>query len=87
MDSNTFVMRGEAAELRWGWHQAAALSSWQINGDTATATVVSADAFRVSQRPVTFVTQSPKGYTWTWPVHSLQIDGAQLTARLGPSEE
>jgi hypothetical protein len=85
MDGNAFVVKGETAELKWGYRQAAVLSSWQITGGTATATVVSADAFRVAQQPLTLAIQSPGGHTWSWPVESLQIDGDRVTARLGAS--
>jgi hypothetical protein len=48
--------------------------------------VLSADAFKVSQRPLTFVVRRPKGVTWRWPVQTLQIDSGSLTASLGPQE-
>lgn len=87
METNTFVVRGKTAELRWGYQQAAVLGAWQITGDqTIEASIVSADDLRVSQRPLMFVTQSPNGHTWTWPVASLQIDGSRLTGTVGTSE-
>jgi hypothetical protein len=48
---------------------------------------VSHDAYAVSQRPLTFVVQRPEGrQPWRWPVQTLQIVDARLTAVLGPQE-
>jgi hypothetical protein len=87
---NTFVFRGEAAELRWGYHPAATVKDWTITPQdasslTVTARVVSSDAFRVSQHPIVF-TVPRQSADWTWPVKSLQIVGESLTAVLGPPE-
>lgn len=80
---------GEAAEVRWAWHQAAALGAWTIaaqgDGLQVTATIVSADEFRVSQAPLTFAVPRGEQPAWTWPIepNTLQITGSTLTARLG----
>jgi hypothetical protein len=49
------------------------------------ATVVSSDAFRVSQRPLAFIVPHADG-EWQWPITTLQIEGASLNAALGPKE-
>lgn len=88
--SNAFTFRGEAAEVRWGYHRAATLESWEFqptsDGATVTAKVLSTDAFRLSQPVLTFAVPRPSG-AWLWPVRSLQIVGSTLMASLGPPEE
>lgn len=83
---NDLRVKGAAAELRWGYHRAATLGAWSVGGTpgawTFTATVVEADTFRVSQRPLKVVT--PNG--WHWPVFTLQMTGTSLTAVVGPME-
>jgi hypothetical protein len=74
----------------WSYHTAASLGPWTMTmgpeGITLTASVLSADAFKVSQRPLTFVVRRPKGVTWRWPIQTLQTDSGSLTASLGPQE-
>jgi len=84
---NTFDIRGEAAELRWGYLPAAQLRDWTFNPSslTVTARVVSSDAFRVSQHPIVF-TVPRQTCVWKWPVLSLQIVDGSLSAALGPQE-
>ena len=86
----SMTITGPQAQLRWGYYQAAQLGSWSVEagpgGGTLTATVVSQDAFRVSQRPLTFVVTRPKGVVWRWPIQTLQIAGTTLTASIGPQE-
>ena len=77
---NDIVLKGAAGELRWGYHVAASLSTWEVSRQTLTAKVVSHDPFRVSQQPVTFVVPRPKGRDWSWKITSLQITGTTLTA-------
>jgi hypothetical protein len=86
---HSWTFRGDAAELRWGYHPAATLKDWtmtpQDSSFSVTAHVVSSDAYRVSQRPIVFTV--PRQTTvWQYPVLELQIVGQTLTATLGPSE-
>lgn len=88
---NTFTVGGRQAELRWSYHVAASLGPWTLTmdrsgGGALTAQVVSADTFRVEQRPLTFRTVRQNAAPWEWPVTSLHIAGATLTAALGPQE-
>lgn len=82
MEKNVTSIKGAAAELRWGYAIAAALGAWSVAGDpgawTFTATVLSQDDFKVSQRPLIVVT--PNG--WRWPVKTLQIAGGSMHASL-----
>lgn len=84
------TLQGVDASLRWGYHAAATLRGWRIERDergwgALTATVIKADTFRLSQRPLVFAAAHTKG-TWRWNVTELQISGAVLTARLGQRE-
>lgn len=80
--TNSVTFGGDAGELRWGYHQAAVLGPWTITGETLTATVVSADAFRTSQPAVTFRVSRSSGVPWEWRIAELNIAGASLRARL-----
>mgnify|MGYP001562449127 CR=1 FL=1 len=85
----TVTIPGGEAFLRWGYYPAATLHAWtvtkQASGWTLAATVTTTDTFRVSQRPLVFAAPTAKG-VWRWPIVSLQIEGASLTAVLGPKE-
>lgn len=76
--------------MSWAYHTAAELANYTISRDengarTLRATVTSSNAFRLTQRPLTFVVTLAAG-VWRWPIESLQIAGRALTARLGPPE-
>lgn len=83
------TIRGVEAVLRHGYHVAGTLGPWTVtrgdSGWTLSASVIKADAFRVSQRPLAFMATHATG-TWRWSVTTLQITGASLTAVLGPME-
>lgn len=83
MDGKTsFVIKGAAAEIRWGYHRAAALEQWEVKENSATAKVVSLDRFRVTQRPLKFVAHTPSGHRWTWEINSLQVAGQTVSMSL-----
>lgn len=88
---NTFTFRGEAAEVRWGYHLAATVKDWEFTPLDAssfrvTAHVVSSDTSALSQPALTFCVPRSNGVRWTWPVQSLQITGQALSAALGSQE-
>ncbi len=81
--------KGVNGFLRQGYHQAADVTDWTLTsiptGWSLHATVRSSNAFRVSQRPLTF--EAPiQGGVWRFPVLELQIQGVVLNALLGPKE-
>ena len=88
--AHSVTVSGVTGSLRWAYHEAALVTAWTVTrtGDvwTLSATVGKSDAFRVSQRPLRFVAPHAHG-AWTWPVESLQMTGASLTAVLGPPEK
>lgn len=60
LSANVVAVRGQSATVKWGYHRACELASWSfagsgIAGGTVTATVVSRDAFKLSQDPLTLV--------------------------------
>jgi len=84
------TIRGVNATVRWGYYPAAVLRAWTVtrpaDGPTVlAATVVSHDAFRLSQQPLALVATHATG-AWRWPIHELQMVDGALTARLGPRE-
>jgi hypothetical protein len=80
---------GQQGSLMWAYHTAAAVRDWTITngelGRTLSARLEKTDSFRVSQRPLTFVA-THANRAWRWPITTLQITGATLTAVLGPRE-
>jgi len=91
----TVVARGRGGAIVWGAGPAAELSTWAVARDahfkfSLSARVARADSYRLRQIPLHFTAprpQKPAGL-WYFPVlpHTLQIDGAALTAQLGPPE-
>ena len=82
-------LSGQAAECWWGYYKAAGLGAWTVTRAefgtwTLTATVLTPDAFRMQQRPLTFVARHANG-TWRWPILTMDPDGGpnQLRATLG----
>jgi hypothetical protein len=84
MDANSITVKGQEGRIVWGYHTAARLAAWCIDGHTLTATVQESDTFRVTQQPLTFVVSRPTGSPWVWTVASLQVAGQTLTASLLP---
>lgn len=81
---------GVAASLAWGYTSAATLGAWQASRQDdgrwrLTAQLISADTFRVAQRPLRFEARHAKG-AWRWPVIELQMTSGSLTAILGACE-
>jgi len=91
----TIVLRGQRGTILWSGSDAAELSRWTLCRDdqfkfTLTAHVERADSFRLRQLPLLFTAPrktKPAGL-WCFPVlpKSLQVQGAALTAALGPPE-
>jgi hypothetical protein len=84
-------LQGRDGAIRWGYYPAATLRPWSVTPAEAggpavlTASIVSSDAYRLAQQPLVFVTSHAAG-VWRWPIVTLQITGASLTATLGPKE-
>lgn len=83
-------VKGVGGEVRWGYHRAAIISTWNIRateqGATLLATTTQIDTFAVSQRPLVFAVPRPNGVVWRWSVVSLQVSGDRLTAALAETE-
>jgi len=75
------TFRGQAAQIRWGYHCAATLGTWTVEAGVLSAQIEHVDAFRVSQSPLMLVVGAS-----SHPLDGLQISGGTLTARLGPQE-
>lgn len=88
--SHRVTMRGPAAEIRWAFYRAAELGAWSLEvsptGGTVHAPIVSQDPLRLTQQALTFVVPRPNGVPWRWPIQSLTVTDASLTAQVGPME-
>lgn len=85
------TVTGVQASLKWGYYEAATLSTWTVTkiadgpGWSLSATVRTKKESWVSQHPLVFVAPHAGG-AWRFPVTALQITDASLTATLGPKE-
>jgi hypothetical protein len=86
------MLTGVVGYIRWAYYTAAQLEGYTVTRNKAgtvwslTAMVVLSDAFKMAQRPLTFVATHKKG-EWRFPIVSLTVDlNSRLTATLGPPE-
>lgn len=70
---NKITLKGSAAQVKYGYLPAAELGAWTLDGPTLSAHVLSHDAFRISQSPLTFVVKRPKGLPWVWAIDTYTI--------------
>jgi hypothetical protein len=88
----SLTLTGVVGHLKWHYYTAAAINGYTVTRVGAvwslTANVILADAFKLSQTPLTFVAKHTKG-EWRFPILSstLNKDTHRLTARLGPPEK
>lgn len=66
---------GVVASIRWAYYTAAAVNGYTVTRDpvtkawSVTGTIVLADAFKLTQRPLKFVAPHARG-EWVWPIDS-----------------
>jgi hypothetical protein len=81
------TVRGLAGVIRWGYFDAARVDGWTVTRTTETwtlaARIVSADPFKLTQRPLMFVAAHQQG-AWHWPIERCEIAEGAIRARLGP---
>ena len=86
------LVQGVVGQVKWHYYTAAAINGYTVSRTegrwTLQATVVLSDAFKMAQRPLTFVAPHKDG-EWRWPIESLEPIGEnhQLVAQLGPPED
>lgn len=73
-----YRLRGEAAEIRWGYYCAATLGAWTLEDQALDATVRHVDTFRAAQRPLVLVVGATR-----WLIETLEITDQRVTARVG----
>jgi hypothetical protein len=81
---------GVVGQLKWAYYMAGAINGYtvaRVNATTWTlaGTLVTADPFKMSQRPLVFVAPH-QGGEWRWVVQELVVHGAQVSATLGRLE-
>ena len=86
------MIRGTEAYLKWRCYFAADIHGYSVMRTKGgawhlSAHVVVSDAFKVTQRPLTFVA-TVRTVEWRWPVltHEIHPDTKRLTAQLGAPE-
>lgn len=77
---------GVVAEVRWVYYTAATLGRWELDAGTFHARIVSADPYRLAQRPLTLVVPK-QGRPWEWPIADLAVSGDQLTAHVTVTDQ
>jgi hypothetical protein len=80
--SHRIVIEGVAATVRLGYHQAATLGRWQVDGEAFTAAVTSVDGFRITQTPLTLEIQNPDGIPTRRGLADVTVAHGRLSARL-----
>jgi hypothetical protein len=92
------MIRGVVGQVRWAYYTAAAVEGYTVVRNTTPrrpgvpprwrlkARIVTADPFKMTQRPLLFVAPHAKG-RWQWPIEDFTVTGGELTATLGPVEE
>lgn len=86
------MIRGVVGQIRWSYYVAASVTNFTVtrHGSTTGATVrwtlratlVLADAFKLSRKPLVFQVETKKGLM-TWPITDLVITDRDVTATLG----
>jgi hypothetical protein len=93
--TTSLTLRGERAEIRWGYQVAVTVGRWTLRVVRPMADGVhwafdgdvrACHGLAVRQRPLTLVVPRPRG-AWRWPVVSLTVSGATVVAELGPKDE
>lgn len=88
----TLRVRGGAdGSLVWGYHTAARFTSWHVQSRSDGSLWLAAqcqeiDRFMCKQTPIVFAVPRRGGH-WVFPVLALTVDGAMVTAKLGPIEQ
>jgi hypothetical protein len=72
-------LAGAVAEIRWVYYTAAKLGRWEIDAGQFHGRIVSADPYRLAQRPLTLVIPK-QGRPWEWPIRDVTVAGEQVTA-------
>lgn len=78
-------IRGVVGRIEWGYYPAAAINGYSVSKRpdgrwSLRATLVTANAYNLAQRPLVFVAPHEKG-EWRWPVEQIDTGSA-----LGPRE-
>lgn len=80
---------GVVGHIKWHDYTAAAINGYTVTRSGTDwflrGTVVLSDAYKMAQRPLTFVATTDKG-AWRWPIDSFHLAEGAFTATLGSLE-
>jgi hypothetical protein len=84
------VVKGVIGQVKWSYYNAAAIHGYAVSRSaegqwSLRASVVMADAFKLSQRPLVFVAPTQRG-DMRWPIVDLNLAEGALVATLGQPE-
>jgi hypothetical protein len=78
-------IKGVVGKVRWAYYDAAAINGYTVTRSghdwTLRGTVVLSDAFKMTQRPLTFVAPHEQG-EWCWDILSHELSNGILVAKL-----
>lgn len=81
------MIKGVHGQIKWAYHVAAEVNGYTVSRSpekrwSLRATVAQADEFKLAQRPLMFVALHQQG-EWRWPIETLEVSGATVSASLG----
>lgn len=90
--SKGVLIRGVVGQIKWSYYVAATLEGYSVRRDktsgvwSLTGRVVTADAFKMRQRPLVFMAPTKHG-NWEWEMVSHEVRNGTVTATLAPFQE
>lgn len=85
------MLTGPIGRIEWGYYVAADVHGYTVTRHretrqwSLTGIVGTSDAFKLSQRPLTFVAPyNNEAGKWTWPIRSITITDRAVRAELDP---
>jgi len=81
-ERHKIVIEGAAATVRLGYALAATVGRWRVEGEFFTAAIVTVDAFRITQTPLTLEIPNRDGIPTRRNLADVSVYQGQLSARL-----
>ena len=90
MPSPAIPLRGLRGAIRWQYYTAAAVVDFAVTYDQTRRAwalrggIIAPDAYKLAQRPLTFLAPTKGGGALRWPVVDLIVRDGRIAATLGP---